>query len=58
MNNDTLKKFTQDAKDAFVATLNQKEMQDAISTMKDSGDDNGTFRVIMSTETVDRQGEL
>lgn len=58
MNTDTLKKFTEEAKEVFLKSLETKETQNIISATKDDGQDNGTFKVIMSSGNVDRQGEI
>lgn len=53
------KKLTDDFKNAFIKSVNTKEMVEMISKVKDaSNDDSGTFEVIISTADQDRQGEV
>jgi len=58
MNTETFKKFTEEARNVFLEALSQKETQNVISSIKENEDDCGTFEVVVSDESVDRQGEI
>ena len=55
--NETLKKFSEEAKATLVAALSTTEMAAFVAKTKAS-DDSGRFRVVISTADLDRQGEI
>lgn len=50
-------KLTQDIKDSFLKGLEEKNIKDIIEGAK-AASDSGTFEVIITTENVDRMGEV
>lgn len=56
--NDTLKKLTEETKSALLANLSSKSFLDLIASTKAATEESsGSFKVIVSTADVDRQGE-
>ena len=55
--NEQLKKFTAELKEKFSASIQSKEMQEAIASIK-AAQDTGSFEVVISTADVDRAGEI
>lgn len=49
--------LTQEAKDAMTTRLAEKSMLDFVEQAKAQGEASGTFKIIISTEDIDRHGE-
>ena len=54
--NELLKKLTEEMKSQMQARLASKEVQDVLAKTK-AAEDSGTFKFVISTSAVDRQGE-
>lgn len=55
--NETLKKLTEETKAKLVAAMATKEIADFVTKTK-AAEDSGRFRVVISTDDLDRQGEV
>lgn len=56
--NETLKKLSEDTRTALISSIASKAVADLIASTKSAGsEDSGTFKVIVSTADVDRQGD-
>lgn len=56
--NDTLKKLSEDTKQALIKSIASKAVDELILKTKSAEEkDSGTFKVIVSTDDIDRQGE-
>lgn len=55
--NETLKKLTEETKAKLVAAMATKEIADFVTKTK-AAEDSGRFRVVISTDDIDRQGEV
>jgi hypothetical protein len=56
--NETLKKLNDETRAAIVASIASKAVADLIASTKSATDqESGSFKIVVSTSDVDRQGE-
>jgi hypothetical protein len=58
MDNDAVKKVSTEAAAAFSKWLEAPETKAALEATRSAGDDSGSFEVVITTENVDRYGEV